>query len=69
MPTGENKKNTRIVFCVMAVVGNFFSQKQLKAWERAAFDLYYTKSWLWVKAVVAFGSFGWLLAFAKAKAG
>ncbi len=53
----------------MAVVGNFFSQKQLKAWERAAFDLYYTKSWLWVKAVVAFGSFGWLLAFAKAKAG
>uniref|UniRef100_A0A0E0NWV0 Uncharacterized protein n=1 Tax=Oryza rufipogon TaxID=4529 RepID=A0A0E0NWV0_ORYRU len=21
----------------------------LKAWERAAFDLYYTKSWLWVE--------------------
>uniref|UniRef100_A0A0E0AIB2 Uncharacterized protein n=1 Tax=Oryza glumipatula TaxID=40148 RepID=A0A0E0AIB2_9ORYZ len=36
---------------------------------RVAFDLYYTKSWLWAKAIVAFGPFGWLLAFAKVKAG
>jgi hypothetical protein len=40
----------------------------VKVGGRCAFDLYYTKNWLWVKAVVAFGPFGWLLAFAKLKA-
>jgi hypothetical protein len=40
----------------------------VKAGGRGAFDLYHTKSWL-AKATVAFGPFGWLLAFAKAKAG
>ncbi len=46
----------------------FFPQKQVKAGGRDAFDLCNTKSWLWAKAVVSFGPFGWLLAFAKAKA-
>ena len=32
-------------------------------------DLYYEKSCFWAKALVAFGPFGWLLAFTKAKAG
>jgi hypothetical protein len=32
-------------------------------------DLYYTKSSFGAKALVAFGPFGWLLAFVKAKAG
>ena len=53
----------------MADMGNFFPQKAGESRGRGAFDLYYTKSSLWTKAIVAFGSFGWLLAFAKAKAG
>jgi len=31
--------------------------------------LYYEKSCFWAKALVAFGPFGWLLTFTKAKAG
>jgi len=32
-------------------------------------DLYYEKSCFWAKALVAFGPFGWLLAFTKTKTG
>ena len=50
-------------------MGNFFSPKAGESRGRGAFELYYTKSWLLAKVAVAFEPFGWLLAFAKAKAG
>jgi len=45
------------------------SQKSVKAGGEVLLDLYYEKSCFWAKALVAFGPFGWLLAFTKAKAG
>ena len=44
-------------------------QKSVKARGEVLLDLYYEKSCFWAKALVAFGPFGWLLAFTKAKAG
>jgi len=41
----------------------------VKAGGEVFLDLYYEKSCFWAKALVAFGPFGWLLAFTKAKAG
>jgi hypothetical protein len=45
------------------------SQKLVKAEGDVLLDLYYEKSCFWTKALVAFGPFGWLLAFTKVKAG
>jgi hypothetical protein len=45
------------------------SQKSVKAEGEVLLDLYYEKSCFWAKVLVAFGLFGWLLAFTKAKAG
>jgi len=44
-------------------------QKSVKAGGEVLLDLYYEKSCFWAKTLVAFGPFGWLLAFTKAKAG
>jgi hypothetical protein len=49
-------------------VGNLLAQKPVKAGE-GAFGFVLGKSWLWAKAVVAFGPFCWLLTFAKVKVG
>jgi hypothetical protein len=50
-------------------VGNFLPQKPLKAGGEVLLHLYYGESCFWEKASRAFKPFGWLLAFAKAKAG
>jgi len=41
----------------------------MKARGELLLKLYCSKSCFWIKAAVAFGPFGWLLAFAEAKAG
>jgi hypothetical protein len=41
----------------------------MKAGREVLLKLYCSESCFWAKAHVAFGLFGWLLAFAKAKAG
>ncbi len=53
----------------MVEVSNFFPQKPVKAGVGVLLDLCYTKSIFGAKAPIAFGPFGWLFTFAKAKAG
>jgi hypothetical protein len=50
-------------------VGNFLPQKSQKAGLEVLLHLYCSESCFWAKAPRAFEPFGWLLAFAKAKAG
>jgi hypothetical protein len=50
-------------------VGNFLPQKPLKVGGEVLLHLYYDESCFWAKASRAIKPFGWLLAFAKAKAG
>jgi hypothetical protein len=50
-------------------VGNFLPQKLLKAGGEVLLHLYYNEIYFWKKALRSFELFGWLLAFAKVKAG
>jgi hypothetical protein len=50
-------------------LGNFLPQKPLKAGADVLLHLYCSESYFWAKSSRAFEPFGWLLVFAKAKAG
>jgi hypothetical protein len=50
-------------------LGIFLPQKLLKVEGDVLLHLYYSESCFWAKASRAFEPFGWLLIFAKAKAG
>jgi len=50
-------------------VGNLGAQKPVKAGGDVLLNWYYSENCFWAKAHKSFGPFGWLLAFAKVKAG